>query len=369
MRIQMAFFTLLRAGLWESGVDDTTVFPLSLCEWQGVYDEAKRQTVRGLVYSGICQLPDHFMPSEKMLIQWVAEVDKIERSNRSMNEAISSLTTLFRNKGLRVAILKGQGVAQFYESPLLRESGDIDIYFPHWGDFDEASNILALRNVYLSLKADESICYQWNKIVVEHHRNLFDIANPNHQNFLRSYEDKKGFDKWQVSKKEEDVVEIPSPILNILLLNTHILKHALSWGIGLRQLCDIARALYVLKDAIKFEELTSVIKTLKLTRWTRMLYTFLVDYLNMPVALLPADYHRLSPKPLLKIVERSGNFGQSLRLKNDASTSKWQRKTSTATAFLRQAGFSLKYAPSEALWTFFYLLLGQKQEKQYACKN
>lgn len=50
-------------------------------------------------------------------------------------------------------------------------------------------------------------------------------------------------------------VRIPSPVLNLLLQSLHILKHALGWGIGLRQLCDMARSCYKLHDEVESEEM------------------------------------------------------------------------------------------------------------------
>ena len=105
-----ALFVLLRAGLWEKKPDDISLFPLSEDEWTEIFGMARKQTVTGIVYAGICRLPDELMPPSRVLLKWVATIDGIERSNVKMNRTIARLYEIFRREGLnRVAERTGGG--------------------------------------------------------------------------------------------------------------------------------------------------------------------------------------------------------------------------------------------------------------------
>ena len=118
-----AFFALLRSGLWGKGnseirIDETT-------DWQEVYRLATEQSVLGLVLDGL----EHsdVKPPKALLLQWIGEVQVIEQKNRSMNAFITELIEKLRKNYVYTLLVKGQGVAQCYERPYWRCSGDIDL--------------------------------------------------------------------------------------------------------------------------------------------------------------------------------------------------------------------------------------------------
>ena len=114
-------FILVRAGLWEKVPENLSLFPRSSESWERIFNLAQRQTVTGLVYQGLCQLPDELLPPEQQLLHWVATIDRIERANLRMNRVLTELYGLFHTNGLHPVLQKGQGIARFYEKPLLRE--------------------------------------------------------------------------------------------------------------------------------------------------------------------------------------------------------------------------------------------------------
>ncbi|MEE1235020.1 MAG: nucleotidyltransferase family protein, partial [Bacteroidaceae bacterium] len=100
-RTLSAFLLLLRSGLWQQTVDDTALFPLSAQEWGQLYAEARRQTVTGWIYRGICLLPEEWMPTQQLMFRWVADIDRIEQRSRMMNRTLLQLTSLLEEKGFR----------------------------------------------------------------------------------------------------------------------------------------------------------------------------------------------------------------------------------------------------------------------------
>ena len=48
---------LLRQGLWNRQEDCSACFPLNEQEWEEIHSLARKQTVQGIVYDGVCLLP------------------------------------------------------------------------------------------------------------------------------------------------------------------------------------------------------------------------------------------------------------------------------------------------------------------------
>ena len=66
-KIHAALLVLLRAGLWEREVEDSSCFPLTEAEWKQVYLLSRQQTVTGIVFQGVQSLPEELLPSELLL--------------------------------------------------------------------------------------------------------------------------------------------------------------------------------------------------------------------------------------------------------------------------------------------------------------
>lgn len=357
-REREVLLTLLRAGLWERIPDDLSCFPLPDGSWETVFRLARQHTVTGLAFAGLQHLPEDLLPQENLLVRWAAETEAIERRNRKMNEAIEELYALFRKEGLNPVLQKGQGAARFYERPLSRECGDIDIYFNNYRAWDAAIICIRQQHIKITRQADRGISYRWKDMDVEHHRRLLDLSNPFLQGYTDRLEKQKGYRLIPLPPASGTYVTVPSPLLDLLLLNTHILKHCLGRGIGLRQLCDMARACYRLHGEVNAQEMKAACQRLGLTKWCALLHTFLTDCLGLPKDCLPYLETAPTAQPLKNIIWRGGNFGH-----HDAGLEQyaggWQRKWQTARSFGRNVRFAFRYAPKEAFWLFFQLMKGQ----------
>lgn len=352
-------FILLRAGLWEKAAEASALFPVSADCWSRVLDLARQQTVTGIAYRGLERLPDRFFPPEETMSRWTAEVDRIERRGRKMNGAVCSLFSFFRLQGLHPVLLKGQGVAAMYEYPLLREAGDIDVYFPDRAERTRAEKILYEKRIAAERLPDGSTEYVWDGVEVEHHPGLLDLNNPFLKRYLGMLETGKGYAVQLLGTANGMDVRVPAPALNLLQLNTHILKHAMGKGVGLRQLCDMARAYHTLHDDIDGNEIKEMYRRTGIGRWSRLLHSFLVNELGLPESDLPYREKNIPSTPLLRIILRGGNFGQYKDGDRKETSSMWRGKLHTFGAFLGNMRFSCRYAPEEAFWTMAILTKGQ----------
>lgn len=350
-------FNLLRAGLWEKATDLSDLFPISGDTWRAVFDMARCQTVTGLVYSGLQQLPSSQLPPEPMMLRWVAEADRIERANEQANHTCAQLCCHLAAQGLHPVIVKGQVIAQTYASPLLREPGDIDLCFSDAAEFAAAQTVATQLGCRPERQPDGSLSYTYQGIEIEHHRRLIDIYSPCAVARLRPLLSPLQPVEVSLGSSTDSAVMAPHPMLHLLVLNAHICKHAIGRGVGLRQLCDIARAYHRWHPLIDGDALQTLYRRAGLTSWSRMLHTFLVRHLALPATALPYPDRQVSSEPLLRIVVRGGNFGQH-RPGHPVAHTTTRRKIGTALSFVRQLGFSCRYAPAESLWMTLQLAKG-----------
>lgn len=305
-KIGNVLFELLRAGLWGRS-PETGLLPLNEAEWGQIYDMAADHTVVGLVFQGICMLPDELMPPQEQLDLWVVHVDKIERSNREMNKAQASLLSFFHEKGLRPVVLKGQGVAAMYDNPLQRACGDIDLFF-YDNEYDEALKVLRDVGISPKLMADGAYLYQWQHVEVEIHSRFLDIHNP----FLQK-------DVSKLVAEERTEGDCPSPLMTMLLLNAHILKHMIGPGIGLRQIADMARACYALDGKYDKNRYDEYCRRWHIEGWTMQLNALLHDYLGVSGEFLHGNIRKMRVNQhILEKIIKGGNFGKHHGGKHEA---------------------------------------------------
>ena len=134
---QQTFLALLRAGLWEDSgsMESWNQGVTEAVDWGKVYQLAVEQSVQGLVLAGIERLRNHnhnenvnLNIPQNFLLQWIGEVQMIEQQNLAMNRFVGQLIERLRKEDIYALLVKGQGIAQCYEKPMWRSSGDVDLF-------------------------------------------------------------------------------------------------------------------------------------------------------------------------------------------------------------------------------------------------
>lgn len=327
---QKAFFELLRAGLWENFPvhgEGLMVNGSSNVDWEVVYRLATEQSVMGLVLAGIEKSNTNRTDNtnrlpQELLLQWIGEVQIIEEQNKAMNEFVAKLIEKLRKENVYAILVKGQGIAQCYERPLWRTSGDVDLLLSD-------SNYEKAKKVLLPLAIDVDTEYKTLKHLGITLKNGFVVELHGMLHTRLSNRIDRGVDEAQKDvfcgghvrswMNGRTPVFLPSPDNDLIFIFTHILKHFYIEGIGLRQICDWCRLLWTFKDSLNHGLLESRIRKMGLMLEWKAFYHLASKYLGMPdygsgLMVHDSRYDKKADR-IMEFVLETGNFGQNRELK------------------------------------------------------
>lgn len=313
------FFALVRVGLWENS-QKFSVESLELREpvdWEEVYRRASEQSVLGLVLAGIDYLPNDQRPPKIELLQWIGEIQMLEQQNQAMNSFIGKLVEDMRYNGIYTTLIKGQGAAQCYERPLWRSAGDVD-FFLNDVNYEEAKVYLAgiASDIEPEKERTKHIGFTVDQWLVELHATMHTGLKKSVDRVIDEVR-RSVFNEGNVRAWDNNGVDvfIPSPDNDIIIVFTHFLGHFCFGGIGLKQICDLCRLLWVYRDSLNHGLWESRIREMGLMTEWKAFGAFAVEYLGMPADAMPlcsatSGYKRKANRICSRILI-SGNMGQN----------------------------------------------------------
>lgn len=332
-KVLASFYSLLRLALGTTSIlpqelEDLTHFGGK--EWSGLLALSRQQAVVGLVYEGLSKLSPEVLKSMPGSIgsAFILETDRIVRGNEVVLSVADTIRKVIEDNRLSATIMKGPVVGAFYPAPKHRTPGDIDVYChaKHYELFMKL--ISSLSEEKLHRAPDGSWHHKIQGIDIDIHPHYFDFEIPGQM-----------------------FPPVPSPYATLLMLSSHILKHAMGPGVGLRQICDMAMAYRFLQGQYDLTQLRTLYKTHGLLRWNILLSDFIALRLGFNTELsekAPSDISTLE-----KIVLRGGNFGHYKASRSKVlSGSDGRRKADTLVQFASHLPFALQYAPRQLI---FYL--------------
>ncbi len=311
---QLAFLALVRAGLWEKEV---RLLPFDGFSFSDLYQLAEEQSVVGLLTAGLEKIDTVNVPQEDVLIL-VGEALQLEQRNLAMNKFIADLNTNLIKKGVNVVVVKGQGVAQCYERPLWRTSGDIDLIVKE----TEYQNAKSVMMQMATSVIDEEVAklhlgMNFGPWIVELQGSLRSMRLPRKLDDIVESVHKNVFENGEIRiwKNNNAEIPLPSPDNDVIFVFAHILKHFFVGGIGLRQVCDWCRLLWTYRETIDKKLLESRIQKMGvMTEW-KAFASLAVDLLGMPEEAMPfyscASKWQRKARRIMSYIFRTGNFGQN----------------------------------------------------------
>lgn len=324
---QSVFWDLLKAGLWDSQrpVSNYKAQAFRDVDWGEVYRIAEEQSVIGLIAEGIdrfkFQIPSFKIPQEWAL-QFIGQTLHLEQRNSAMNQFIAKLVSEMRNAGIFTLLVKGQGVAQCYERPLWRASGDVDLYLSK-DNYDKAKSYLTplaqhidkedKRKQHLGMNIDGWLVELHGTMRTEVSNRMNRLSNEVHQDI---------FNNGNVRSWDNNGVQVLLPSANndVIIIFNHFINHFYGEGVGLRQICDWCRLLWTFRDSLENGLLERrILKAGLMTEW-KAFAVFAAEYLEMPVEAMPLyptgskshfSCYKKKAKKISTLIMTTGNFGHN----------------------------------------------------------
>ena len=306
------FFALLRLAMTGEQFDAVPTAE----EWSEFYQMAGIQSVTGVCFTAFPRLTKAQQPPVELMVRWMGEAEDIRRMNELQNQEAARLTRLFTEAGRRSAILKGQANARLYPDRLSRQVGDIDI----WVEGGKKGVVALLMELGLvtelgstSVEGKPTASYHHvhlpptkDHIVVEvHFRPSSGNFNPFTNRRLQRWLEQEIASSYQ---PVDEGFNVPSVRFALMMQLSHIQRHFLVVGIGLRQICDYY---WLLKNSTDEDrrEVASHLSSfgLRFTASALMWVLHEVLHLDEDLMLCPPDSYR--GEWMLREIMAGGNFG------------------------------------------------------------
>ena len=359
---QQAFLELVRVGLWEN---KARLVPYGDVDYSVVFQLAEEQSVVGLVLAGIERLKNanyNLNIDQELLLQWIGEVQIIEQQNKAMNDFVAKLIEKLRKEDVYAILVKGQGIAQCYERPLWRASGDVDLLLNDT-NYEKAKKVLipladAVEQEYKSFK---HIGMTLNgEYVVELHGTMHSRLSKRIDRGVDEAQNDVFFGgsvrSWQNGNTQ---VFLPRADEDVIFVFTHILHHFYIEGIGLRQICDWCRLLWTYRSKLDLRLLESRIKRMGLMSEWKAFYNLANRYLGMPdygsgLMVHDSRYDKKADR-IMEFVLETGNFGHNRE--RTASKSYMGGKLASTFRKLKDFGHHMRIFPIDSLKFFCYFAI------------
>jgi len=312
---------LVRNALWGDKIPSLW---LSDEKWEKIYKIASDQALLSIIFDAF---NSECVPPKTILSRWTLDVSRCESVAERINNVQEELSSYLDKNGIEYAILKGVNIAKFYPDPKHRIAGDIDFYFPSANGFAMA-NRMAKRLSEIKLDSDGDIHYVRFGIVVEHHRGW---------NHLSS----KAASNMQARIQDHSLI----PEDDLLMLSSHLLRHAMTGGAGLRQLMDVAVATRAYHGQYRKAAFAGRLTELGLEKWGGLLAAVMNTAFKIPVKELPVEPDKTYLDDFMALVFSDGNLGKS----NDHSLSR----------FYKRFHLFIKLCPQEYFARWFSLISGR----------
>ena len=291
---QNPLLQLLRRELWQTDEDYDLQWP----QVKSVLVVAEEQSVLGLVLHALLNssiLKEHetdYYDALGMLVE-------ILQQNELLNKQLDAFETILAE--VPHVVVKGQMVARYYPDGSLRQSGDVDFYCAP-AHYQGAKALLSSVPEIEWLESDSTKHeeFVWNKVLFEMHSSLLTFCAGKHQRY------------WD----REIEPYVSEPTEEVLYIFTHLFRHLIVGGIGLRQFCDLAMTIHHHCQNMDAGRLQRHLKGLGLSKAFHAVGWVLVNAIGLPENEFP---FKMAPKDgkrgakILESVFRTGNFGTNIR--------------------------------------------------------
>lgn len=263
--------------------------PYGEVDYAEVMRLAQEQAVVGLVAAGLEHVTDVKVP-QVWALQFAGQTIQLEQRNKAMNQFIADLIAKMRKADIYTILVKGQGIAQCYERPLWRTSGDVDLFLSA-ENFEKAKSLLLpLSNGNKpECNYSKELGYYIDSWSVElHGTQRTGLSSRVDAEIDTVQRDLFYGGKVRSWNNEGTTIFLPAADEDVFLVFTHFIKHFYKeGGVTVRQMCDWCRLLWTYKDSIDSKLLERRVKRAGLISEWKAFGELVVNYLGMLMEAMP----------------------------------------------------------------------------------
>ena len=371
-------FALLRYALGASrefpvfgaggvSASDILAGDVSAEDWEWLYRQCGRQSVLGVAFSAINSLslgkPESLGIPQQLYLKWFYQAEGIRSLNERHYACSGELTQKFAAESCQTLILKGQANSLLYPDRFIRQTGDIDIWVG--GGRDHVLSVLQKLNLLERARISNHDVLFSKKVFGEEVEVHFgfgvDRCNPFANSRLQRFLNAELPASHLVpagDTKDAPSLYAPSNKFALVMQLSHIYKHLLGLGVGLRQVMDYCVLLRASSDGER-ADVAARLESLGLNRIAGALMWVLSEYLG-----LESQYLLCAPDArrgciLLREIMRDGNFGKFADRRRGSVWRWWLKNRLRLVTFLpfdfpEVSWFLLRY------WASFVFLTPQR---------
>lgn len=282
-------------------------------EWTEIFEYSQKQAVVGIAFLALDRLSNQEQkPPLKLLFDWIGQSEQIKTQNSLVNERCVEVTKLFTDAGFKTCILKGQGNALMYPEPLLRTSGDIDIWVD--GTRNEI-RVFVLDRCPYAQDGDMHIEFPiFKDVPVEVHYKPRYSPVPKYEKRLQKWfknQSEEQFSNWvTLTGKSDNEVCVPTAKFNVVQQMSHIMGHFFVEGIGLRQFVDYYYLLTKIQKEECKDDFEALFDYLGMLKFARGVMWVEKDVLGLESECLIVSENEKIGRLILREIEEGGNFGK-----------------------------------------------------------
>lgn len=324
------FYKILNTGLWGGG---SRVKGLSVSdrERRTLFEMGRLQAVGGVLAIGMDECGVD-LGSDRL--SWIKTLMYIEKRGKKIELLANGIVERLACEGLTAEVFKGPSVAKWYRKPEARSFGDIDIVVMKGAERIEE----VLRKWGIGYKREhEDVVCMIERINVEFHHRRDYVYCPKDNRVLQ-----------RLVKEYPESAEV-----YLVCVMVHLRRHILTYGMGMKQVCDVA---VMLRNAeLDMEFLSKIIRELHMERFCAALFGFLKRCLEVEVFPIEPDCGRNSVF-IEETVWRDGYLLKMEREKRSKGLPALRRVAGNAWFWVKRCVRMSAVMPREAAWFIPYMV-------------
>lgn len=279
-------------------------------DWNKFMDRAAEHSISGLLYSSI-NWNSKCDKDKELINKWKASTFYTGIGQLKHINQVEKIIKKFNEENVRVIVLKGLVIREFYKNPELRTMCDADILV-HEEDLDKARNILISLGYLESEGYDEHGAH----IVFEHTSHLpvevhWTLINDDYFTGSKEFEKEIWENTMKVKIGDTEALSLGWDDL-ALHLCVHMAVHIVHRGFGVRQLVDLVILIENKGKEINWNEFCRKSIECKVNKFVIVIFNVCKELFNMEIPSEVNDEYEVDKEFLNNFIEEiieSGVYG------------------------------------------------------------